>query len=169
MTNIIHPRRSRLVATIACVVALTAIAGAGSAQAAFLGDIVQPNDTIRSANAILQVGCNTSWGNGQKLRTFRIDLYTYSVGWEFPLEVKYQVYANGKRVIDQPFTRVGRLGNLYYESNQVPVSYSSVNVQVFEQFRVWTSRGWAYAPYGIWETASHSTNGYGDTNSCTLY
>jgi hypothetical protein len=169
MKGMIQPRRSRLIATLACVVALSAIAGAGSAQAAFLGDIVQPYDTIRSANALLQVDCSTSFANGYKLRTFRVDLYTYGVDWAFPLEVKFQVYANGKLTINQPFTRVGRMGNLHYESNWVPASYGSVKVQVFEQFRVWTSSGWAYAPYGVWETASHSTNGYGNTNSCTLY
>ncbi|WP_410962379.1 hypothetical protein, partial [Salmonella sp. SAL4355] len=77
MKGMVHPQRSRLIATLACVLALAAIAGAGNAQAAFLGDIVQPYDTIRSANALLQVGCNTTFGTGQKTRTFRIDLYTY--------------------------------------------------------------------------------------------
>jgi hypothetical protein len=154
--------------TLACIIVLAAV-GAGSAKAAYLGDIVQPYDTIRSANAYLQVGCNTSFAPGKKLRTFRIDLYTYSVAWEFALEVKYQVFANGRLVIDRPYTRVGRLGNMHYESNWVPASYGSVNVQVKEQFRVWTASGWAYAPNGQWEWAVHSTNGLGNGTSCTLY
>jgi hypothetical protein len=169
MKRSVQPHRLRLIATLACIIAIAAISGAGNAQAAFLGDIVQPNDTIRSANAFLQVGCNTSWATGQKLRTLRVDLYTYSVPWEFPLEVKFQVYGNGRLTVNQPFTGVGRLGNLHYEWGWVPANYSSVNVQVFAQFRVWTTRGWVYAPNGQWEIASHSTNGYGNTNSCTLY
>ena len=165
----VHPQRSRLFAALACVVALAAIAGAGNARAAFLGDIVQPYDTIRSANALLQVGCNTTFGTSQKRRTFTIDLYTYSVSWDYALEVQYQVYRDGRLIISRPFTRVGRIGNLYSESSWVSLSAAKTSLQVFEQFRVWTARGWVYAPYGQWEIASHSTNGSGSGNSCTLY
>jgi hypothetical protein len=166
----IRSRKTQLIAALATLAAVAAIAAPGNAQAAFLGNILYPNDTIQSSNATLQVHCNTSWGNGQKYRSFQIDLYTYSVGWEFALEVQYAVYANGRLVKSQPWMRVGRLGNLYRETNvAVPVSKAPQTVQVLQQFRVWTSRGWAYVPYGTFEIAQHSTNGYTSGNTCTQY
>jgi hypothetical protein len=166
----IRTRPLQLIAVLTAVAAMAGFASAGNAQAAFLGSILYPNDTIQSSNATLQVHCNTSWGNGQKYRSFQIDLYTYSVGWEFALEVQYVVYVNGRQVKHQPFIRVGRIGTLYKETN-VPVSVSAApqTVQVLQQFRVWTSRGWVYAPNGQWEIANHSTNAYSSGNTCTHY